>query len=112
MPWSIEGSDIKTNIHMYRKPTYMDQYLQCDLHLPIAHKLSMVHANFHYVQTHITHDDWKKLEIEKNRTDLRRCGDPNWSLKEGHKKSTKKDNSKVKSKDLDSSVTPLRRECT
>ena len=105
--WSREGSYIKTDV--YCKPSHTDNYLQWDCHHLIAHKLSVICIPLYHVQTHITDEERKKVGIETFRTDRRKCGYPNWALKEGQKKSTKKDNGNMKSKDLDNSVTPLRR---
>jgi hypothetical protein len=86
--WSRKGNQIGTDV--YRKPTHMDHYLQWDSHHPVAHKLSVVRTLFHRVETHITDEERKKVEKEKIRSDLRRCGYPNWALQEGRFKQTAK----------------------
>ena len=105
--WSREGSYIKTDV--YCKPSHTDNYLQWDCHHLIAHKLSVICIPLYHVQTHITDEERKKVGIETFRTDRRKCGYPNWALKEGQKTNTKKDTSKVKSNNPDSSATPRRR---
>ena len=79
----------KICIDVYIKPTHTDHYLQWDSCHPVAHKLSVVRTLFHRVETHITDEDRKRVEKEKIRTDLRRCGYPNWALQEGQKKDKK-----------------------
>ena len=47
--WSRTGEKISTYI-----PPHTDHYLQWDSHHPVAHKLSVVRALVHQVDTHIT----------------------------------------------------------
>ena len=51
----------------------------------MAYKLSVVRTLFHQVETNITDEDRKRVDKEKIRTDLKRCGYSNWALQEGQR---------------------------
>ena len=65
---------------VYRKPTYMDQYLQWDSHHPISSKYSVVGTLHHRARTICSSN--KLLQHEENHLSkaLRNCNYPIWAL--------------------------------
>ena len=55
-----EDGDLK--LHIYRKPTHTDQYLNFNSHHPIEHKLSVVRTLLDRSQSLVTNNDDKERE--------------------------------------------------
>ena len=73
---------------MYRKLTLTDHYLQRKAHRHQAHKRIVAGTLFHQVETHIKHNEKKK--VEKIMTDVRRYGYLNWAFPKGQFKKNEK----------------------
>ena len=79
-----ENNRIKTDI--YRKATHTDHCLQWSSHHPVSQKLSVPASLYHRCESVISEDEKKKMEREKIRSDLTKCGYPKWALTQGEKK--------------------------
>ncbi|XP_072048952.1 uncharacterized protein [Amphiura filiformis] len=77
----VKKPDGSVKLLVYRKVTHTDQYLNFDSHHPIHHKLGVIRTLLDRMDNVVTEDEDKKLEEEKIRQALGRCGYPGWSFK-------------------------------
>ncbi|XP_072178296.1 uncharacterized protein [Diadema setosum] len=86
-------SDGTLSTSVYRKPTHTDQYLNCQSHHPLVHKLAVIRTLFHRPDT-IVHSP---PEVGKEKTNIKNaqagCGDPDWAFSEAdrHPETTKQE---------------------
>lgn len=79
-----DSNRIKTDV--YRKATHTDHYLQWSSHHPVSQKLSVPASLYHRCESVISDDNMKRVEREKIKSDLTKCGYPKWALTQGEKK--------------------------
>jgi len=86
--------DKKIVTDIYRKPTHTDHNLQWSSHHPVHQKIGIVRTLMNRANTLIKDEHFRRIEKEKVKVALRRCGYPEWALKEGDIQSKKKDQNK------------------
>ncbi|XP_072048917.1 uncharacterized protein [Amphiura filiformis] len=101
----VKKTDGSVKLLVYRKVTYTDQYLNFDSHYPIHHKLGVIRTLLDRMDNVVTEDEDKKLEEEKIRQALGRCGYPGWSFKKMKDKMANKHNKPNIKKDSTSNPT-------
>ena len=69
-------------VHVFRKPTHTDQYLQFDSAHPLEHKLSVVHTLYHQAYTVVSQWDGILKEKEHVAKALSVCGYLKWALED------------------------------
>ena len=68
------------SITVYRKPTYIDQYLQWDSHHNLSAKFSIINTLSHRAKTVCSNPELLKQEKEHLRKALTQCKYPEWAL--------------------------------
>ena len=76
------GEDNSLKVHVFRKPTHTDQYLQFDSAHPLEHKLSVVRTLYHRAYTVVSQWDGILKEKEHVAKALSVCGYPKWALED------------------------------
>ena len=94
---------------IYRKPTLTDHYLQWlqwSPHHPVHQKIGVVRTLMNRANTLIKDEQLRKVEKDKVKVALRRCGYPEWALKEGDVQSKKRqDQNKEGKEQVDEAIT-------
>ena len=75
-----QEADGKLSITAYRKPTYMDQYLQWDSHHHLSAQYSVVNTLTHRAKTVCSKPELFQKEMEDLRKALTHCKYPKWAL--------------------------------
>ena len=73
-------ADGTLSITVYKKPTPMDQYLQCDSHHHLSAKFSVIHTLSHRAQTVCSNPELLCKEKAHLRNALTQCKYPKWAL--------------------------------
>ena len=76
------GEDNSLKVHVFRKTTHTDQYLQFDSAHPLEHKLSVVRTLYHRAYTVVSQWDGILKEKEHVAKALSVCGYPKWALED------------------------------
>ena len=82
-------ADGKLSITVYRKPTYMDQYLQWDSHHHLLAKYSVINTLTHRAKTVCNKPELLQKEMEHLRKALTHCKYPKWALARVEERLTK-----------------------
>ena len=75
---------------IYRKPTHTSQYLNFQSNHHISQKLGIVSTFQHRIDTIITKEEDKTKEQQEVAKSLKRCGYPDWALKNNNKRTSQK----------------------
>ena len=73
-------ADGRLSITVYRKPTHMDQYLQCDSHHHLSVKYSVINTLTHRAKTVCNKPEHLQKEMEHLRKALTHCKYPQLAL--------------------------------
>ena len=84
------GEDNSLKVHVFRKPTHTDQYLQFNSAHPLEHKLSVLRTLYHRAYTVVSQWDGILKEKEHVAKVLSVCGYPKLALKDTRSGATRR----------------------